>query len=109
MHILINFMETVVRLTIILFLIEVIAMAFLKHTLIGRILLSSMRASIKLIKICANGWARIFKVVVKEANILYKASTFNKKIVHGANVVDLANYIETQKDNISKNNSKKNI
>lgn len=115
--------KVVVQAAILFFLGEIVILAFLKHTMAGRLLLVSLKNGLKLVKVSLKSSKRLSKVLFKEAKVLgkYTATKYGEvmetrkqimaqgladalgeevdEVVNDTNIIQLADYQELQKLN----------
>lgn len=108
MQMIIHGMLRLVELIIVMFLCKLACILFLKHTLLGRIVLHLLNSVSKSFKLCFKYGKKGSKVLVKEAKAMTKNkpvsknSKTSKKVtepiaVNGSNVTDLEYYIKEHK------------
>lgn len=111
MQTIVDIMKTILQAVAVFFILEVCGKAFLKHTLIGRLVFKLMKDVFKTAKWGAKGGIKVLKVLVKEGKATYKsankaiskyvegrASKVKEPAIEGnTKIVSLADYVKKHK------------
>ncbi len=116
MHTIMDTAGAIFQCIVVILLLKVVVLAFLQTTLLGRLILGSLKNGSKIYKACSKGAIKLSKIMIKEAKSTYNCckkyvnnyekradTVLNNKmqVVNGGSVVNLAEYIQERKSKSS--------